>query len=126
MLPKEDDAFLLGIPASKTDPFPTGVTVSVPPHHSMVMRRYLRLFPPGRGPLLSLATAGAPRYVKHRVLQILECVLRGIEVAPAGISTHAFQRKAATWAASYGVSDADIKALGRWIGGTFSLYIDHH
>lgn len=119
----------LRIPASKTDPFRTGIAIVVPASGDELcpvkaikdMRRAVGvglpadpLFRPVAGVSLKRAT----------VVRWMERALAGAGYAAKGFSGHSFRRGAATWAASIGMSATEIKTMGRWNSDCYKLYIN--
>ncbi|KAJ1026035.1 hypothetical protein NDA18_003695 [Ustilago nuda] len=114
------------IPASKTDPFWQGATLTAPavPLSTCAvsaLRVVCGLRPPS-SPLL-LLDDDRPFDRSSFVATLRQC-LATCGVEPSAYSGHSFRHGAATWAASNGVDDTTIRGLGRWRSACFHRYID--
>ena len=120
---------LLLLPASKTDPFRLGVTITIAhsphdPHCAVkLMAMYLQNSPsadPHRP--LFIRTAGAPFTRAFLVQEVLRLPLaNGID---GNFTGHSFRRGAATWASRQGLRSDWIQNLARWKSSAHQLYID--
>ena len=120
---------LLRLPASKTDPFRVGVTITIA--HSpldplcavKLMASYLRNTTPAdpRSPLF-IRVGGAP-FTRSFLIQEVQrlAVANGI---PGNFTGHSFRRGAATWASRQGLGADQIQKLARWKSAAYQLYID--
>lgn len=120
----------LSLPASKTDPFRTGVTILIaraPPGSSTCpVSALLHLYTinpkPLDAPLFSDAIGSALE--RNTFISLLKSRLAAINLDESQYSGHSFRRGAATSAASAGYSDFEIQLLGRWRSDAYKLYID--
>jgi hypothetical protein len=114
------------LPASKTDPFRQGVQVVAPAVDGVEC--------PVRA-LLALTHASAPQFpllqledsqpfTRTTFLATLKSCLQAAGVDASGFSGHLFRRGAATWAASLGCSEDDIRTMGRWNSSCARRYVD--
>ena len=114
------------IKASKTDPFRMGVDVYVGRTNCSLcpvaaVLAYMAMKGPKPGPLFTFSDK-KPLTRARFVLKVKE------ELSEAGVvstpySGHSFRSGAATTASERGISDATIKALGRWRSNAYQLYI---
>ena len=120
---------LLLLPASKTDPFRLGVTITIAhsPHNPLcavkLMATYLQNTSPAipRSPLF-VRLGGTPF---TRVYLIQEVQRLALANGIAGNFTgHSFCRGAATWASRQGLGADQIQKLSRWKSAAYQLYID--
>ena len=122
-----DDHLELTLPASKTDPFRRGVTLTIAASGDdacpVEAIRYLfrRWKAPLDSPLFETAGGFTRELVIGQVRQNL--ALLGIKGHYSG---HSFRRGAATSARAAGLSDDEIMLLGRWKSDAYRLYIDTH
>ena len=119
---------LLSLPASKTDPFRLGVTITIAhsplnPHCAVkLMAAYLHNTPTDPRSPLFLRAGGAPF---TRAFLIREVQRLALANGIAGNFTgHSFRRGAATWASRQGLGPDQIQKLGRWKSAAYQLYID--
>lgn len=120
----------LSLPASKTDPFRSGVTILIAraPAGSTTCPvsalRHLFILDPKEptAPLFS-DKLGAPLRRKS-FIATLKSRLAQINLDESKYSGHSFRRGAATSAACIGYSDFEIQLLGRWRSDCYKLYID--
>jgi hypothetical protein len=119
------------IPASKADPFRTGIKVMIPSKLPadidplQHLDEYLAYSPP-RPPTRPLFRLGGLSHFNKTTVfnnHLANC-LRSIGLAATGFIGHSFRRGAATWAKSVAVPDEMIKVLGRWAGDSCRRYID--
>ena len=73
------------------------------------------------GPLF-LLQSGAP-LTRTRLVKELRTVLSELGLEAELFSGHSFRKGAATTAAARGISDSQIKVLGRWRSSAFQRYI---
>ena len=122
-----DNHLELTLPASKTDPFRRGVTLTIAASGDdacpVEAIRYLfrRWKAPLDSPLFETAGGFTRELVIGQVRQNL--ALLGIKGHYSG---HSFRRGAATSARAAGLSDDEIMLLGRWKSDAYRLYIDTH
>ena len=120
------DRLLLVLPASKTDPFRQGVTLTISAANDEAcavksLRNLFERFPKSHyHPLFSTSAGTFSRGYVTKKLQ------EGIRILGYGgnYSGHSFRRGAATSARLAGLSDQEIQLLGRWKSNSYRLYID--
>ncbi|KNZ80852.1 Integrase/recombinase xerD like protein, partial [Termitomyces sp. J132] len=120
----------LTLPASKTDPFRKGVTITVaaaPGQLTCPVAALKALFietpRPDDAPLFEQLDGQALSY-SHFVKSIRNALsLAGLN--PEIYAGHSFRRGAASAAAAAGYSDYEIQLLGRWRSDSYKLYIDN-
>lgn len=119
----------LTLPASKTDPFRTGVTLVIaaaPGQASCPVSSLLHLLSsqprPPTAPLFS-DTAGNP-LTRKLFIDSIRAALTSAHFDASAYSGHSFRRGGATAAAAAGFSEQDIQLIGRWRSDAFKLYID--
>ena len=132
------DRLLLTLPASKTDPFRRGITLTIAavgdgactvktlhhltttwpsePHAPLFSNIPFDTFQANNG-LVSFDRNWVVSQLRH--LLILEGTL-------GHYSGHSFRRGAATWAKQVGIPDEDIQLLGRWKSSAYKRYIEVH
>ena len=118
------DHLELTLPASKTDPFRRGTTLTVAAAGDdacpvRAIRHLFRWKAPLDSPLFMTAGGFTRDLVIGQLRQIL--ALLGVKGHYSG---HSFRRGAATSARSAGLSDEEIMLLGRWKSASYRLYID--
>ena len=125
----------LTLPRSKSDPFGKSVPISMPAtNDSICPREALKLllvhFP---------ASANVPLFCQNHqqgyksgmyftrdwFLNSLRNLLIKANINPVGYNGHSFRRGAAHSAAAAGMSDEEIKTLGRWKSDSYKLYTGH-
>ena len=120
---------LLLLPASKTDPFRLGVTITIAhsPHDPRcavkLMAAYLQntATTDPRCPLF-VRTGGVPftrAFLIHEVQRL--ALANGIA---GNFTGHSFRQGAATWASRQGLGSDQIQKLGQWKSAAYQLYID--
>jgi integrase len=132
----QTDRLLLTIPASKTDPFRQGVTLTISPASDaacplVAIRNLLALNMAGQQPNqfdplrpLFVRPNNQP-FSRDYVVRCLRLCLthRGITGHYSG---HSFRRGAATSARLAGLTDHEIQLLGRWRSDAYKRYIEVH
>ena len=114
------------IKASKTDPYRRGVTVVLGETKKdlcpvLALMDYLRVRGSGPGPLFKCRngdTLTKPMFVKW-----VQQALTKLGYDRRDYAGHSFRVGAATTAASVGVQDSIIKAMGRWESSAYLLYM---
>ena len=120
---------LLLLPASKTDPFRLGVTITIarsandPLCAVKLMAIYLQNTPSTdpRSPLF-IRMGGAP-FTRAFLIQEVQRLALANGVG-GNFTGHSFRRGAATWASRQGLAADHIQKLGRWKSAAYQLYID--
>ena len=120
---------LLSIPASKTDPFRKGVTITIaaaPGQPSCPVTAMQLLLSNTVGSPDSPLFEVAPGIPLQRD-QFISCIRSALH--QAGFDSrlyagHSFRRGGATSAANAGFSDHEIQLLGRWRSDAYKLYIE--
>ena len=121
-----EDRLFLVLPASKTDPFRRGVTLTIPAATDEAcavksLRNLFERFPKAYyQPLFPTRAGTFSRNYVTRQLQKGVCTL-GYEGNYTG---HSFRRGAATSARLAGLSEEEIQLLGRWRSNSYRLYIE--
>jgi hypothetical protein len=133
-LDDEDSRLHLTLPASKTDPFRTGITITIAAASAAAcplksLRRLFEQHPlPNHSPLFTLSqdlTAPESALTRTKVISRLRDILLELGI-PGNYAGHSFRRGAATWARSIGIPDADLQLLGRWRSDAYKRYIEVH
>ena len=140
------DRAYLTLPASKTDPFRRGITLTIAASGTndracavFALHRLLEGWPAApHTPLFSnthlthnpnTATASSSETLANFDRVWVVNKLREL-LTRAGItghySGHSFRRGAATWARQAGILDGDIQLLGRWKSDAYKRYIEVH
>ncbi|KNZ80827.1 hypothetical protein J132_04256 [Termitomyces sp. J132] len=118
------------LPASKTDPFRRGVTITVaaaPGHPTCPVATLKAMFteiPQDHNAPLFKQPDGKPLSYSYFVKGICE-VLTLTGLNPDVFAGHSFCRGAASEAAAAGYSDYGIQLLGRWRSDAYRLYVEN-
>jgi hypothetical protein len=125
----------LTLPKSKTDPFSMGVPISMPGTYDSIcpreaLKRLMFLYPaPADAPLFSCNNQYGYLqnmfFTRGWFLDSLRNLLIKAGINPVGYSGHSFRKGAAHTAAAAGMSDQEIKTLGRWKSNAYKLYTGH-
>lgn len=124
-----DDHIELTLPASKTDPFRQGVTLTIAASSDdacavKALNHLFKRWPaPPDAPLFEDTVSGD--FNRDSVIHMLRQLLRQIGVE-GHYSGHSFRRGAATSAKEAGLSDDEIQLLGRWKSDAYRLYVTYH
>lgn len=114
------------IKASKTDPYRRGTTVVMGETKKdlcpvAALLGYLRTRGSGAGPLFKFKDGRI--LTKPTLVKWVQRALARLGYDEKGYSGHSFRVVAATTAASVGIQDSIIKAMGRWESTAYLLYI---
>ena len=129
------DRLFFTLPASKTDPFRQGVTITIAAADERacavsVLHLLLTRWPsPPESPLFTLHHHELGQNPTAFDRRIVVNELRGCLTSAGisgGYSGHSFRRGAATSARMAGVADHDIQLLGRWRSDAYKRYIEVH
>jgi integrase len=131
----DDSRLYLTLPASKTDPFRMGITITIAAASDAAcpvksLRHLFEKYPlPSYSPLFTLScdpwAAIDSAFTRTKVISRLRAILLELGVS-GNYSGHSFRRGAATWARSIGIPDADLQLLGRWKSDAYKRYIEVH
>lgn len=121
---------ILTLPASKTDPFRKGIsiTISAAPGRSTCPVAALKrvwLENPNRSPTAPLFEDPDGKALSYT--HFIASIRTALELAgynPSLYAGHSFRRGAASAAAAAGYSDYEIQLLGRWRSDAYKLYIE--
>jgi hypothetical protein len=119
----------LHLPSSKTDPFRRGVSIAIAadaenpfcPVNSMIAYFQATPFRDPRAPLF--VRQGGLAFTREYVIKELQQLALAAGL-PGNFTGHSFRRGAATWAWQQGISEDDIKVLGRWKSEAVQRYIE--
>lgn len=119
-----EDRLQLSLPASKTDPFRQGVTLTIAAtgDNACAVAALKHLFSRFPAPLNSPLFDTGHGFSRQFVTDSLREILKELEFL-GNYSGHSFRRGAATSAREAGLSDAEIQLLGRWKSDAYKLYI---
>lgn len=119
-----NDRLELTLPASKTDPYRKGVTLTVAStdDNACAVKALRHLIHTWPKPLTSPLFQDNGQFTRDLVIDTLRLVLKTVHLDGhySGIS---FRRGAATSAKDAGLSDQEIQMLGRWKSDSYRLYI---
>ena len=121
-----EDHLELTLPASKTDPFRQGITLTIAASGDEAcpveaIRQLFKWEAPSNSPLFQWDNAFTRQLVTNKLREVL--ALLGVEGHYSG---HSFRRGAATSAREAGLSSEEIQLLGRWKSDAYRLYIVTH
>lgn len=122
-----EDHLELTLPSSKTDPFRRGVTLTIAATNDeacavRALRHLFQRYPTSlSSPLFEINGVFSRRLITDNLRQALRSV--GLQGHYSG---HSFRRGAATSARIAGLSEDEIKLLGRWKSDSYRLYIKTH
>ena len=123
-----EDRLFLVLPASKTDPFRRGVTLTISAAADEAcaiksLRNLFERFPKAHHQPLFSNLAGT--FSRNYVTRKLQEGIRSWGYA-GNYTGHSFRRGAATSARLAGLSEEEIQLLGRWKSNSYRLYIKTH
>ena len=112
----QNSRILVHIKASKTDPSRVGITLSIARTRTSVclvqaIMKYCQVRSKSRGPFFQ--TASKQYLTRAMMLQLIKDTLKAGNFDSHSFSSHSFRIGAATTAASAGIPDRTIRALGR-------------
>lgn len=120
---------VLTLPASKTDPFRSGVSITLaaaldqPSCPIRALQRMFTAIPRNADTPLFEGLDGAPLH-RDDFIKGIRSALSLAGYKSSDYSGHSFRRGAATSAAAAGYSSHEIQLLGRWRSDAYKLYID--
>jgi integrase len=121
---------ILTLPASKTDPFRKGISITIaaaPGRPSCPVTALKNLFTeiPNRLPTAPLFENPDGKPLSYTsFITAIRSALESAGLNPKLYAGHSFRRGAATEAAAAGYSDYEIQLLGRWRSDAYKLYIE--
>lgn len=123
-----DDQLTISLPASKTDPFRQGITLTVAATKDKAcaiasMRNLYDKYPTSPETPLFQQEKGA--FTREFVTSNLRTYLYRLKYE-GNYSGHSFRRGAATSAKEAGLTDNEIQLLGRWKSDAYRRYIQAH
>ncbi|KAG5734538.1 Integrase/recombinase xerD like protein [Termitomyces sp. T112] len=120
----------LTLPASKTNPFCKGITITMAAAHgrpscpvTALKAMYAELPCDGNAPLFEQPNGSALSYTCF--VTTIRDALSAAGINPAPFTGHSFQHGATSTAAATGYSDYEIQLLGRWHSDSYKLYIEN-
>lgn len=126
----------LTLPRSKSDPFGTTVPISMPETRDSICSRealkvlFVRFPAPLDAPLFCqnnpLGYKSRMCFTRDWFLNSLRDLLIKAGINPVGYNGHSFRTGAAHSAAAAGMTDEEIKTLGRWKSDSYRLYMGHN
>jgi len=122
----------LTLPASKTDPFRSGVTVFIsrtPDALASVcavrsLQHLFMNFPASSSSPLFSGSSDGLALTRTQFISTLKLRLTSLGYPASNYSGHSFRRGAATSASAAGLSPDEIQSLGRWRSDCYKIYID--
>ena len=119
-----DDYMELILPASKTDPFRQGVTLTIAAtgDEACAVTALQRLFHDWPAPLSTPLFQIGGSFTRQRLTETLRETLMAVGI-DGHYTGHSFRRGAATSAREAGLSEDEIQLLGRWKSDLYRLYI---
>ena len=122
-----DDYIELTLPASKTDPFRQGVTLTIAATgvDACAVTALQRLFHDWPAPLSTPLFQIGGSFTRQRLTETLRETLIAVGI-DGHYTGHSFRRGAATSAREAGLSEDEIQLLGRWKSDSYRLYTVTH
>ena len=125
---KEGECYRLRLLSSKCSKHPVTIKISTQQSKKICpvrsLSKYLKHQSRTRGALFKNACS-KPLTIQHFRRQ-LSSVLRSLGKSPSRYPPHSFRIGAASYAAAMGLSDAEIRQLGRWRSSAFLKYVRHY
>ena len=119
------DSYHLRLLRSKCSDQPTVVKISAQPSKHIcpvyALERFMRLSSCSKGALFK--DSSSRPLTTQRFRRQLSSVLQAMGKPPSRYPPHSFRIGAATYAAAMGLSDAEIRQLGRWRSSAFLRYV---
>jgi len=129
----EDETYMeLTLPASKTDPFRKGVTLTIAagsnigcPVQAMKRLQTTNHHRSRASPLFCIGRYQQQAFTCEHVVKSLQDLVITAGLEQGAWNGHSFRRGAATWAAEMGIPEGDIQILGRWRSDACKVYIEY-
>ena len=122
----------LTLPASKTDPFRKGITLTIAatndagcPVHAITRLQAIDHHRPASSPLFCIGRDQQQAFTREYVVRSLQRLALSAGLKQGTWNGHSFRRGAATWAAERGITDSEIQILGRWRSDAYRAYIEY-
>jgi len=122
----------LTIPASKTDPFRKGITLTIAatldegcPVQAMKQLQATDTHRSAHVLLFCIGKHKQQAFTWEYVVQRLQYLATIVGLGQGRWNEHSFRRGAATWAAQVGITEAEIQTLGRWRSYAYKVYIEY-
>ena len=124
----------LTIPASKTDPFRTGIMLTIAatldegcPVQAMKRLQATDTHRSAHAPLFCIGKHKQQAFTREYVVQRQQYLATIARLGQGrwNLNGHSFRRGAATWAAQVGIKEAEIQTLGRWRSDAYKVYIEY-
>jgi len=122
----------LTLPASKTDPFRQGITLTIAasqdegcPVHAMRQLIRTDTHRPPSALLFCIGRHEQQPFTREHVVRKLQGLAIQVGMGHGAWNGHSFRREAATWATQVRIAETDIQTLGRWRSDAYKAYIDY-
>ena len=129
LIDPEGRFMLLLLPATKTDPFRLGMTITIThsPHNPLcavkLMATYLQNTSPANPRCPLYVSLGGTPFSRVYLIQEVQRLALANSIA-GNFTGHSFRHGAATWASRQGLGTDQIPKLGRGKSAAYQLYID--
>jgi len=130
-VPAGESYMELTLPASKTDPFRKGITLTIAasgdigcPVEAMRRLQAIDQHRPRSAPLFCVGRYQQHAFTREHVVRSLQQIAITAGLGEGIWNGHSFRRGAATWAAQAGISEGEIQILGRWRSDAYKAYIE--
>lgn len=129
----DDESYMeLTLPASKTDSFRKGKTLTIAassdiacPVQAMKRLQATDHHRSPASPLFCLGRHQQQALTREHVVKSLQDVAITAGLENGAWNGYSFRRGAATWAAKMGIPEGDIQLLGRWRSDAYKVYIEY-
>jgi len=122
----------LMLPASKTDPFGKGITLTIAASHNAgclvaAMKRLQEIdaHRPPQAPLYCVDRYKQHAFTREYVVRSLQQISITTGLGYGSWNGHSFRSGAATWASEVGITKAEIRILGRWRSDAYKAYSEY-
>ena len=129
----EDETYMeLTLPASKTDPFRKGMTLTIAassdigcPVQAMKRLQTTDHHRSPASPLFCIGRYQQQAFTCEHVVKRLQDLAITAGLEQGAWNGHSFRRGATTWAAEMGIPEGDIQILGKWRSDAYKVYIEY-